>query len=64
MITSRGQSEAMLVYASGLPNKTEFDFFVLQVPDLPFGLSWYRGDLKTDKHGRAYAKFVGRFNES
>ena len=63
VITSGGQNEVMKVYASGLPKKTEFDFFVLQVPDFPFGLSWYQGDLKTNKHGRAYAKFVGRFNE-
>ena len=51
VITSGGQNEVMKVYASGLPKKTEFDFFVLQVPDFPFGLSWYQGDLKTNKHG-------------
>jgi len=55
--------EIMKVYASGLPKNTDFDFFVLQQPDTPFGLSWYQGDLQSDKHGRAYVKYVGRFNE-
>jgi hypothetical protein len=55
--------EIMRVYASGLPKKTEFDFFVLQQPDTPFGMSWYQGDLESDKYGRAYVKFIGRFNE-
>jgi hypothetical protein len=55
--------EIMKVYASGLPKNTEFDFFVLQQPDAPFGLSWYQGDLQSDKNGRAYVKYVGRFNE-
>ena len=52
-VTSKGSVEVMKVVATGLPKKTEFDFFVLQVPDLPFGLSWYQGDLETDKHGKA-----------
>ena len=55
--------EIMRVYASGLPKDTEFDFFVLQQPDLPFGMSWYQGDLQSDEYGRAYVKYVGRFNE-
>ena len=55
--------EIMRVYASGLPKNTDFDFFVLQQPDQPFGLSWYQGDLQSDKHGRAYVKYIGRFNQ-
>jgi hypothetical protein len=62
-ITTGGRNEVMKVYASGLPKKTEFDFLFSRLPDFPFGLSWYQGDLKTDNHGRAYATFVGRFNE-
>ena len=62
-VTSKGSVEVMKVVASGLPKKTEFDFFVLQVPDFPFGLSWYQGDFKTNKHGKAEAKFIGRFNK-
>ena len=55
-IRSLGPVERMKVTAKGLPKKTEFDFFVLQVPDFPFGISWYQGDLETDKHGKASGK--------
>ena len=36
---------------------------MLQVPDAPFGLSWYQGDLESDKYGKAKGTFVGRFSE-
>ena len=62
-VISKGDVEVLKVRAWGLPRNTEFDFFVLQVPDLPFGLSWYQGDLSTDRYGEAEATFVGRFNE-
>jgi len=61
-IKSKGDVEVMRVYASGLPKKTDFDLFVLQVPDAKFGMAWYQGDLETDKHGNAYGKFIGRFS--
>lgn len=41
---------------------TEFDLFVIQVPDAPFGLSWYQGGIETNGRGRASETFVGRFN--
>ncbi len=56
-------AEKMVVKAWGLKPKTEFDLFVIQVPDLPFGLSWYQGDLETDKYGKAEGTFIGRFNK-
>jgi hypothetical protein len=52
----------MDVTVQGLPPKTEFDFFVIQVPKAPFGVSWYQGDIITDKNGRGHQQFVGRFN--
>lgn len=58
-----GFAERMEVALAGLPKNTEFDLFVIQVPDAPFGLSWYQGDLKTNKDGKATKSFVGRFNE-
>ena len=51
-IKAKGEVEEMKVVVEGLPKRTEFDFFVLQGPDFPFGLSWYQGDLKTDKYGK------------
>ena len=41
---------------------TGFDPFAIQVPNAPFGVSWYQGDLETDKHGNARGTFVGRFS--
>ena len=61
-VESLGPVEKMKVRAQGLPPNTEFDFFVTQVPNAPFGLSWYQGDIETDSHGRGTGKFVGRFN--
>jgi hypothetical protein len=46
-------AEKMVVNVSGLPANTEFDVFVIQVPDADFGLSWYQGDLQTEVAGRA-----------
>jgi hypothetical protein len=61
-IKSLGQVEMMKVRVKGLPAKTDFDFFVIQVPNGPFGLSWYQGDIKTNGKGRGRGTFVGRFN--
>jgi hypothetical protein len=35
---------------------------VIQVPNAPFGLSWYQGDVETDDKGDAFQHFRGRFN--
>jgi hypothetical protein len=37
-------------------------FFVIQVPKAPFGISWYQGDIETDKNGRGHRQFIGRFS--
>jgi hypothetical protein len=52
----------MDVAVQGLPPKTEFDFFVIQVPKSPFGVAWYQGDIETDKNGRGHQAFFGRFS--
>jgi hypothetical protein len=61
-IRPAGQVEIMDVSLQGLPPNTEFDFFVIQVPKSPFGVSWYQGDIQTDKNGRGHQQFVGRFS--
>ncbi len=53
--------ENMHVEVTGLPKNTDFDLFVIQVPNAPFGLAWYMGDMFTDSTGEAVADFVGRF---
>ena len=50
-IESVGPVEIMKVKVWGLPANTDFDFFVIQVPNAPFGLAWYQGDIETDSNG-------------
>ncbi len=61
-INSLGPVEVMHVEATGLPPNTEFDLFVIQLPNAPFGMSWYQGDMETNNNGRAVGDFIGRFN--
>jgi hypothetical protein len=61
-IHSLGQVEVMRIKFSGLPPNTDFDLFVIQVPNPPFGLAHYQGDVLTDSHGEATSEFIGRFN--
>ena len=61
-IHSEGPVEVMDVKVSGLPPNTDFDLFVIQVPNAPFGLSWYQGDIETDSTGKGSGEFIGRFS--
>jgi hypothetical protein len=61
-IESIGPVEIMDVQVEGLPPNTDFDFFVIQVPHAPFGLTWYQGDIETISHGVGHGRFIGRFN--
>lgn len=62
-IRSEGTVEVMDVAVQGLPPKTEFEVFAIQVPNTPFGLGWYQGALKTNQYGQGRQMFIGRFNE-
>ena len=57
-----GGNQRMDVNVDGLPSGTEFSVFVLQVPTGPFGMSWYQGDIVTDKKGRGREEFRGIFS--
>jgi len=46
----------------GLPANTDFDFFVIQTPNAPFGVSWYQGDIETNNKGAGEQRFIGRFS--
>ena len=61
-IESAGPVEIMDVKVWGLPPNTDFDFFVIQKPTATFGLSWYQGDIETNRHGVGHGRFIGRFN--
>jgi len=57
-----GNVENLQVIISGLPPNTDFVLFIIQVPNAPFGLAWYNGDILTDDTGTGVINAVGRFN--
>src|ERR1700730_6482482 len=57
-----GNVENLEVIVSGLPPNTDFVLFIIQVPNAPFGLAWYNGDILTDDTGTGVINVVGRFN--
>jgi hypothetical protein len=59
---SFGEFENLEVVVKGLPPNTDFDLFSIEVPNKPFGLAWYIGDIDTDATGTGVGNFVGRFN--
>jgi hypothetical protein len=61
-LESAGPVEIMQVRVTGLPPLTDFDLFVIQVPNMPFGLAWYQGDIETDAKGNGFGQFIGRFS--
>jgi len=61
-VNSLGPVEVMHVEASGLPPNQEFDLFVIQQPNAPFGMSWYQGDMESNASGKAVGDFIGRFS--
>jgi hypothetical protein len=61
-VTNRGAVEVMTIDAHGLPKNTDFDVFVTQLPNAPFGISWYQGDLESNGRGTAHQSYVGRFS--
>lgn len=54
--------QVMKLSAARLPANTTFVVWVNQVPNAPFGVSGYLGDVTTGANGRLSETFVGRFN--
>jgi hypothetical protein len=57
-----GVVENLDAVIEGLPPNTDFVIFNIQVPNKPFGLAWYNGDILTDAKGVGATHLVGRFN--
>jgi len=57
-----GNVENLEVVITGLPPFTDFVIFNIEVPNAPFGLAWYNGDILTDATGTGVTNLVGRFN--
>jgi hypothetical protein len=62
-ITSVGENLIMDVTLNKMPKNTAFTLFVIQVPNAPFGVSWYQGDIETDSNGHGEGRFIGIFSE-
>jgi hypothetical protein len=61
-ITKTSLNEIMTIRVHGLPHRTGFDLFVIQLPTKPFGVSWYQTDVQTDRHGNGTATVRGIFS--
>jgi len=56
------QNDTMRVSIFGMPRNSEFDLFVIEQPNKPFGVSWYQTDVKADSHGFGQATVRGIFD--
>lgn len=61
-ISDRGLVQNMHIETFHLPPSTEFALFVIQVPNSPFGLSWYQGDIRTNANGHGVGDVAGIFS--
>jgi hypothetical protein len=57
-----GPVERLHVEVFNLPPKNDFVIFVIQVPNKPFGMVWYDGDILTDDDGHGVIDLIGRFS--
>jgi hypothetical protein len=62
-ISDLGEVQNMHVEVFNLPANTEFATFLIQVPNKPFGLSWYQGDILTNSKGKGVGDFTGIFSK-
>jgi hypothetical protein len=56
------QNDTMEVSIFGMPAHADFDLFVIQQPNKPFGVSWYQSDVNADGHGFGHATVRGVFD--
>jgi hypothetical protein len=61
-ITPGSENDLMQVSIFGAPRNGEFDLFVIQQPDKPFGVSWYQTDVNANRHGVGSASVRGVFD--
>ncbi len=60
-ISDLGSVQNMHVEVSGLTPNNDFTLFITQHSTRPFGLSWYQGEISTDKKGNGVGDFTGIF---
>ena len=62
-VTELGFTERVVIKVEGFAAGTALDFFIIQVPHAPFGVSWYMADLDIGSDGSVTKTFVTRANE-
>jgi hypothetical protein len=61
-ITPGSENDLMQVTIFGAPRNAEFDLFVIQQPNKPFGVSWYQTDVNANGQGVGSASVRGVFD--
>jgi hypothetical protein len=62
-ITPNSLNDVMKVQLWGMPANSDFDLFVIQYPDKPFGVSWYQSDISVGSNGSGAAIVQGIFDK-
>jgi len=63
VITTATDNQVMDVTVKDAPKNTEFELFVTQQPNKPFGISWYQADFTTNNQGQGEVRARGIFSE-
>jgi hypothetical protein len=61
--TTPTDQQVMDVSVNHAPKNTEFELFVTQQPNSPFGVSWYQADFTTNNQGNGEVRARGIFSE-
>ena len=61
--TTPTDQQVMDVTLNHAPKNTEFELFVTQQPNSPFGVSWYQADFETNNQGHGEVRARGIFSE-
>jgi hypothetical protein len=61
--TTPTDNQIMDVIVNHAPKNTEFELFVTQLPNSPFGVSWYQADFETNNQGNGEVRARGIFSE-
>ena len=61
--TTPTNQQVLDVTVKDAPKNTEFELFVTQQPNSPFGISWYQADFDTNNQGNGEVQARGIFSE-
>ncbi len=61
--TTPTDNQLLDVTVNHAPKNTEFELFITQQPNNPFGISWYQADFTTNNQGSGEVRARGIFSE-